>query len=160
MPESFAIAQELADEPDPRKCVVIDDLPRTTRAALEVGMARHFVWHRRTHRGCQRRLHRLESFADFLAIEADLVSVSRLHTYRNTYGIKSLIIAALLFILLIVGINFAMYAIARGATKNGDARWMSALRNSFSKPMDGSTNKSMDELRKKMEELEEKKKEE
>jgi pyrimidine 5'-nucleotidase len=39
MPESFAIAQELADEPDPRKCVMIDDLPHTTRAALEVGMA-------------------------------------------------------------------------------------------------------------------------
>ncbi len=39
MPESFAIAMELADEPDPRKCVMIDDLPRTTRAALEVGMA-------------------------------------------------------------------------------------------------------------------------
>jgi pyrimidine 5'-nucleotidase len=39
MPESFAIAQELADEPDPRKCVLIDDLPRTTRAALDVGMA-------------------------------------------------------------------------------------------------------------------------
>jgi len=39
MPESFAIAQELADEPDPRKCVVIDDLPHTTRAALEAGMA-------------------------------------------------------------------------------------------------------------------------
>jgi putative hydrolase of the HAD superfamily len=39
MPESFAIAQELAGEPDPRKCVVIDDLPRTTRAALEAGMA-------------------------------------------------------------------------------------------------------------------------
>jgi putative hydrolase of the HAD superfamily len=39
MPESFAIAMELADEPDPRKCVVIDDLPRTTRAALDVGMA-------------------------------------------------------------------------------------------------------------------------
>jgi putative hydrolase of the HAD superfamily len=39
MPESFAIAQELADEPDPRKCVVIDDLPRTTRAALDAGMA-------------------------------------------------------------------------------------------------------------------------
>jgi pyrimidine 5'-nucleotidase len=38
-PESFAIAQELADEPAPRKCVMIDDLPRTTRAALEVGMA-------------------------------------------------------------------------------------------------------------------------
>jgi pyrimidine 5'-nucleotidase len=39
MPESFAIAQELADEPDPRKCVMIDDLPRTTRAAMNVGMA-------------------------------------------------------------------------------------------------------------------------
>ena len=39
MPEAFAIAQELADEPDPRKCVMIDDLSRTTRAALEVGMA-------------------------------------------------------------------------------------------------------------------------
>jgi putative hydrolase of the HAD superfamily len=39
MPESFAIAMELADEPDPRKCVVIDDLPRTTCAALDVGMA-------------------------------------------------------------------------------------------------------------------------
>jgi pyrimidine 5'-nucleotidase len=39
MPESFAIAMDLADEPDPRKCVTIDDLPRTTRAALDVGMA-------------------------------------------------------------------------------------------------------------------------
>jgi pyrimidine 5'-nucleotidase len=39
MPESFAIAMELAEEPDPRKCVMIDDLPRTTRAALNVGMA-------------------------------------------------------------------------------------------------------------------------
>ncbi len=39
MPESFAIAMELADEPDPRKCVMIDDLSRTTRAALGVGMA-------------------------------------------------------------------------------------------------------------------------
>lgn len=39
MPESFAIAMDLADEPDPRKCVMIDDVPRTTRAALNVGMA-------------------------------------------------------------------------------------------------------------------------
>ena len=39
MPESFAIAMDLADEPDPRKCVMIDDLPRTTRTALDVGMA-------------------------------------------------------------------------------------------------------------------------
>ena len=39
IPESFAIAMDLADEPDPRKCVMIDDLSRTTRAALNVGMA-------------------------------------------------------------------------------------------------------------------------
>jgi len=39
MPESFAIAMDLADEPDPRRCVMIDDLSRTTRAALNVGMA-------------------------------------------------------------------------------------------------------------------------
>ena len=39
MLESFAIAQELANEPNPRKCVMIDDLPRTTRAALDAGMA-------------------------------------------------------------------------------------------------------------------------
>jgi beta-phosphoglucomutase-like phosphatase (HAD superfamily) len=30
---------DLADEPDPRRCVMIDDLPRTTRAALNAGMA-------------------------------------------------------------------------------------------------------------------------
>ena len=70
------------------------------------------------------------------------------------------VIAALLFIILIVGINFAMYAIARGAAKNSDSRWMSALRNTLSKPMDSSSNRSMDELRAKMRELEEKKKQE
>jgi len=62
-------------------------------------------------------------------------------------------IAALLFIVLIVGINFAMYAIARGAAKGGDSRWLGALRDSLSKPMEGSSNKSMDELRKQIEEL-------
>ena len=62
-------------------------------------------------------------------------------------------IAALLFILLIVGANFVMYAIARGWAKGGDSRWMSALRDSLSKPMQGSSSKSMDELRKQVEEL-------
>jgi pyrimidine 5'-nucleotidase len=38
MSESFAIAMDLADEPDPRKCVMIDDLPRTTRAAHDFGL--------------------------------------------------------------------------------------------------------------------------
>ena len=68
-------------------------------------------------------------------------------------------IAALLFIILIVGINFAMYAIARGAAKGGDSRWMNALRDSLSKPLEGTSNKPMDELRKQIEELESKKKE-
>jgi hypothetical protein len=71
-----------------------------------------------------------------------------------------LLIAALLFILLIVGTNFVMYAIARGATKSGDSRWMSALRDTLYKPTESSSSKSMDELRKKMDELEVKKKEE
>jgi putative hydrolase of the HAD superfamily len=38
MPESFEIAMKLAGETDPSRCVMIDDLPRTTRAAREAGM--------------------------------------------------------------------------------------------------------------------------
>jgi pyrimidine 5'-nucleotidase len=38
MPESFEIAQTLAGEPDPRRCVMIDDLPHTTRAARQQGL--------------------------------------------------------------------------------------------------------------------------
>ena len=69
-------------------------------------------------------------------------------------------IAALLFIVLVVGINFAMYAIARGATKGSDSHWMGALKDSLSKPMESSANKSMDELRKQVEELKKKENEE
>jgi hypothetical protein len=64
------------------------------------------------------------------------------------------LIAALIFILLIIGANFVVYAIARGAAKGAGSRWMSALRDSLSKPLEGSSDKSMDELRKRMEELE------
>ena len=38
MPESFQIAMKLAGESDPSKCVMIDDIHRTTRAASEAGM--------------------------------------------------------------------------------------------------------------------------
>ena len=38
MPESFDIAMKIAGETDPSRCVMIDDLPRTTRAAREAGM--------------------------------------------------------------------------------------------------------------------------
>jgi hypothetical protein len=67
------------------------------------------------------------------------------------------VIGALIFIVLIVGANFVMYGIARGWAKGGDSRWMSALKNSLRKPMNTSSNKSMDELRKRVEELEKKK---
>ncbi len=38
MSESFQIAMKLAGETDPSKCVMIDDIHRTTRAAREAGM--------------------------------------------------------------------------------------------------------------------------
>jgi hypothetical protein len=66
-------------------------------------------------------------------------------------------IGLLIIILLIIGANFVMYSIARSAAKGGNSRWMSALKDSLSKPMHTPANKSMDELRKKMEELEKKK---
>jgi hypothetical protein len=65
-------------------------------------------------------------------------------------------IGLLIIILLIVGANFLMYAIARGWAKGGDSRWMSALKDSLSKPMDNSASQSMDELRKKVEALKKK----
>ena len=37
MSESFHIAMHMAGENDPTRCVMIDDLPRTTRAARETG---------------------------------------------------------------------------------------------------------------------------
>ena len=64
-----------------------------------------------------------------------------------------ILIGALLFIVIIVGINLAMYGIVRGMTKGGESKWMSAMHKSLNKPLEGPANKSMDELRKKMEEL-------
>ena len=71
-----------------------------------------------------------------------------------------ILIGALIFILIVVGSNVVMYAIARGWTRSGDSRWMSALRDSLSKPMQNQASKSMDALRKQVEELEQKKKRE
>jgi hypothetical protein len=62
-------------------------------------------------------------------------------------------VGLLIIILLIVGVNFVMYAIARGAARGGNSRWISALKSSLSKPMDTPANKSMEELRKRVEEL-------
>ena len=59
----------------------------------------------------------------------------------------------LIIILLIAGANLVMYAIARGAARSGNSRWMSALKESLGKPMNTPASKSMDELRKRVEEL-------
>lgn len=69
-------------------------------------------------------------------------------------------IGLLIIILLVVGANFVMYAIARGATRGGNSRWMTALKDSLSKPMNTPASKSMDELRKQVEELQKKQKQE
>ena len=74
--------------------------------------------------------------------------------------INSPALGLLIIILLIIGANFVMYAIARGAARDGNSRWISSIKDSLSKPMNTPTNKSMDELRKKVEELERKKQEE
>jgi len=62
-------------------------------------------------------------------------------------------IAALLFIVAIIVINYALFIIARAWARGGESRWMSALRDSLSKPLESSSSKSMDELRQKMEKL-------
>jgi hypothetical protein len=68
------------------------------------------------------------------------------------------VIGALFFILLVVGANFIMYGIVRGAAQSkGKGFW-----ETFGKAMNTSTRKKeddMDELRKKMEELQKDRKE-
>ena len=64
------------------------------------------------------------------------------------------IAGAAIFILMILGANFLMYAIARGWAKGGDVRWIDALKQGLTKPMQSQRNKSMEELREKMENLE------
>ncbi len=63
------------------------------------------------------------------------------------------VVGALIFIVMILGANLVMYGIARGWAKGGDSRWMSALKQGLSKPLDSQANRSMEELRQKMEEL-------
>jgi hypothetical protein len=53
-----------------------------------------------------------------------------------------------------------MYAIARGATRGENSRWMSSLKDLMRKPMNTPANKSMDELRERVQELQQKKDEE
>jgi len=68
------------------------------------------------------------------------------------------VIGALLFILLVIGANFVMYGIARGATKSKQKGFLETLGQSLNTSTRKKDN-SMDELRQKMEELEKSKKE-
>ena len=61
MPKSFAIAMDLADEPDPRKCVMIDDLPHTTRARTWKWAWPACYMAAIPRRPTERRVHRLDS---------------------------------------------------------------------------------------------------
>src|SRR5574339_288304 len=99
----------------------------------------------RPHRGCQRGLHRLDAFTH---------PPGRLAASGELMQVDSAAVGLLIIILLIVGANFVMYVIARGATRGGNSRWMSALKDSLSKPMKTPASQSMDELRKRVEELE------
>jgi len=78
--------------------------------------------------------------------------------YEENMELDSAAIGLLIIILLVIGANFVMYAIARGATRGGKSRWLSSLKDSLSKPMNTPANQSMDELRKRVEELEKEKK--
>ena len=67
------------------------------------------------------------------------------------------IIALVLMVLGIVVINAAMFGIVRGVAC-GDNRWMDALRDSLNKPLERSE-RPYDELRQKMREISDEKKE-
>jgi hypothetical protein len=67
------------------------------------------------------------------------------------------VIGALLFILLVIGANFFMYAIARGAAKSNQKSFLETISNSLNTSTQKKDN-SMDELRQKIAELEKGKK--
>jgi hypothetical protein len=64
------------------------------------------------------------------------------------------VVGALIFIVMILGVNAIMYGIARRMSRGGDVRWISALKQGLTKPLESQHNKSMEELRQKMEKLE------
>jgi len=68
------------------------------------------------------------------------------------------VIGAILFIILILGANFVMYAIARGAARSNQKSFLETVSRSLN-PSSHKKDNSMDELRQKMEELNKDKKE-
>lgn len=68
------------------------------------------------------------------------------------------VIGALLFIFMVIGANFVMYGIARGAARSGNKNFFETIGKSFNAAQ--KKEDSMDELRRKLEELEKGRKEE
>jgi hypothetical protein len=62
------------------------------------------------------------------------------------------LIAFLVLLGLVLVSNFILYGIVRGFTRGDHSRWLRALRDSLSKPLEPK-DKSMEELHKKIEEL-------
>ncbi|MDD2922866.1 MAG: hypothetical protein PHQ36_11340 [Anaerolineales bacterium] len=67
------------------------------------------------------------------------------------------VIGALIFIVMVVGANFIMYGIVRGWTRGGNKNFLETIGQSFNAAK--KKEDSMDELRRKLEELEKEKKE-
>ena len=67
------------------------------------------------------------------------------------------LLAGLIFIGLMVGSNVVMYFIARSSINKGDSNWMRAFRNTSNKSSESESEKSMKELRKCIQDLENKK---
>ena len=63
------------------------------------------------------------------------------------------LLGALIFILMILGANAIMYGIARRMTRGGDVRWISALKQGLTRPLESERNKSLEDLRQKVEEM-------
>lgn len=70
---------------------------------------------------------------------------------------NKVLIGALIFIVMIVGANFIMYAIARGATSSSQKGFLETLSQSLN-ASPKKKDESMDELRQKIQELEKSKK--
>jgi len=69
------------------------------------------------------------------------------------------VIGAILFIILIIGANFVMYAIARGAARSNQKSFLETISKSLNTSTQQKKDDSMDELRQKMEDLKRDKKE-
>jgi HAD superfamily hydrolase (TIGR01509 family) len=143
MPESFQIAMKLAGETDPSKCVMIDDIHRTTRAASEAGMF-SILYHETMNNGA----------ADaHLTDWNELIGIWRIINMENPAAFWG----ALFFIVLIAGANFMMYAIVRGVTRSGNKNFLETLSNTLN-PNSRKKDESMQELRQRIQELEKSKK--